>query len=114
MRIQPAGGNERTGAFYMLLASTLKRMPLGLKPFGSPREGLKTLAIAAPPRRILRMTRAILAGSQTDWLESNGCRREDHERLAVSLGSGFVLDGELYAGGEFVLENGPAIEFLVP
>jgi hypothetical protein len=54
-------GDERR--WFLVLASTLKRFPLGLKPFGEPHEGLKVLSVEAPPRRVLAAVPAVLRGA---------------------------------------------------
>ena len=100
--------------FYMLFGSTLERLPLGVKPFGAVREGLKLLAIDAPPRAMARAVGPLLRGSEAPWLERAGYHRLDTEAVRLSIESGFVLDGELYAGGEFTVRRGAPIQFVVP
>ncbi len=46
------GEETRTADRFMVLATTLKRLPFGVKPFGPPREGMKFLDVDAPPRRL--------------------------------------------------------------
>jgi hypothetical protein len=118
MRIAPAGGPRAgevlDGPQYMLLGSTLSRMPLGIKPFGAERPGLKTLRIDASPRRLVAALPALLGGTDRGWLASAGYHREDAERIDVTLNSGFILDGEMFEGGEISLRQGAAITFVVP
>lgn len=100
--------------FYMLLGSTLERLPLGLKPFGPVRSGLKLLGVDAPPRRLLLSFPAILAGSEREWLSEAGYKRTDADSLRLRIDSGFVLDGETFPGGDIMVSRGTPIEFLVP
>ncbi|MCR5880406.1 diacylglycerol kinase [Phenylobacterium sp. J367] len=52
VRLRLAGGEAEDHARFLVLSTTLERLPLGLKPFGPERPGLKTLAVDAPPRRL--------------------------------------------------------------
>jgi diacylglycerol kinase (ATP) len=102
-----------TRAWFLALASTLKRFPLGFRPFGEPHEGLKVLTVEAPPRRLPAAVAAILRGSTAPWLEGAGYRREDVGHFAVSAGGDFVLDGEIFPAGDLIVRQGPAIEFVM-
>ncbi|HEX7871668.1 MAG TPA: diacylglycerol kinase family protein [Sphingobium sp.] len=100
--------------FYLLLGSTLERLPLGLRPFGQVRAGLKLLGIDAPPRRMLLSAAALLAGSERDWLNDAGYKRADTESFRLLLDGDFILDGESFPGGDLVVTQGDPIDFLVP
>ena len=99
---------------YLLLASTLKRMPLGLKPFGPVRDGLKFLAIKAPPRRLLFFLPRLLRGSKSKKLDEVGYVREDADKVFLSIDSAIILDGERFPGGRMAVGRGAPIEFVVP
>jgi hypothetical protein len=99
---------------FLVLASTLKRFPLGLKPFGEPHEGLKVLSVDAPPSRVLRAVPAILRGRDPPWLAASGYRRDDLEAFDLNFPGDFVLDGEVFEGGEMSLRQGPELEFVIP
>lgn len=100
--------------WFIALASTLKRFPLALKPFGEPRDGLKVLAVEAPPSNLFRAVPAILVGRDPEWLAAHGYRRADVDALEVDFESHFVLDGEVYTGGALTVRRGPEFEFVVP
>lgn len=100
--------------WFLAMASTLKRFPLGLKPFGEPREGLKLIAVEAPPRRLHRALPIVLRGRDAPWLAASGYRREDPEAFDLAWPGDFVLDGEIYEGGELTVRRGPELEFVVP
>lgn len=100
--------------WFLVLASTLKRFPMGLQPFGPPREGLKVLSVEAPPRRLLPAVSAILRGRDPAWLPAAGYRRDDLTACDLNFRGGFVLDGELFDGGELSLRQGPELEFVIP
>lgn len=100
--------------WFLVMASTLKRFPLGLRPFGEPHEGLKVLTVDAPPKQLARAATAILRGSTEPWLERAGYRHHDIPELRIACGGDFVLDGEIYPGGELTVRQGPELEFLLP
>ncbi|MBN8830737.1 MAG: hypothetical protein J0G94_08950 [Sphingomonadales bacterium] len=99
---------------YLLLGSTLHDLPVGLRPFGRPREGLKFLAIKAPPRRLWHFLPSILSGRRSDWLEAHGIFRRDADYLTVSVRKSFILDGERYPGGNLTISQAAPIAFVVP
>lgn len=96
-----------------VLAATLERFPLGVKPFGS-LGGLKLAVLDHPRRRVMAMIPAIAAGWESDWLRRNGAHRCATDRIEVDLGDRFVLDGETFPAGHYVIEPGPALSFVVP
>jgi hypothetical protein len=113
--VHAAGKNAETDrARYILLASTLKRMPIGIRPFGVPRGGLKTLLVDAPPRWLAAATPLIVAGSPAAWLDRAGYHRIDTPSFDLSIDSGFILDGEVYAGGDLIVREARALSFVVP
>jgi diacylglycerol kinase (ATP) len=101
-------------ATLLLMASTLKRMPLGLMPFGPLRDGLKVLTIDAPGRRLAKALRLLVSGEIIPWLEEIGYHRRDPEEFCLSLAGEVVLDGEIYPGGDLIVRTGEPLEFLVP
>ena len=99
---------------YMLLGSTLSQMPLKIKPFGHARAGLKLLRIEASPRRMIRSLPALLGGSEPAWLAKAGYHREDATRVDLHLDNGFIMDGEVFEGGDISLRLGAPMRFVVP
>ena len=99
---------------FLLMASSLHRLPLGLRPFGKPREGLKVLVVEAPPKRLMSALPIISGGRDAPWLEACGYHRRDADSIGMNLDGEFVLDGELYPGGDLTLRLGPALEFVAP
>lgn len=114
MLVARNGGGAIDGAQYMVLASTLRQMPLGIKPFGAAREGLKMLRVEAAPRRVVAALPALLGGGSRDWLREAGYHREEATRIDLSLDGGFVLDGETFSGGDLTLREGAPVRFVVP
>ena len=100
--------------WFLVMASTLKRFPMGLRPYGEPREGLKVLSVDAPPRRLLRALPRIVRGEDDGWLEASGYHRHDVDSFDLSFEGDFVLDGELYRAGDLTVRRGPSLEFVIP
>ena len=94
------------------LRQLAQRLPI--EPFGEPREGLKVLSIAAPPRRLIEAVPVLLAGRDAPWLAKCGYRRDDLAAFEVASPGDFVLDGEIYRGGDYAVRQGPELEFVVP
>lgn len=106
------GDEETARPRFLIFASTLEQFPLGLRPFGSSRVGLKLLDIDAPPRRLAAALPVILAGREPGWLERAGYRRRTIDRMSLSGLKDFVLDGELYAGDHVEVCRGPDVVFV--
>lgn len=99
---------------YLMLASTLERLPAGLKPFGQPRPGMKTLVVDAPPRRLALTVPALLMGSEARWIEDRGYHRVDADTVEIDLAAGFILDGEIFPGGAYTLRRAAPLRFVAP
>lgn len=111
-----AGEPARAQDVFLILASTLERLPLDAQPFGPPRtDGLmRSLTVAAPPKRLLNALPVLLSGGDAPWLEGAGYRRLALEHFEVALETSFVLDGEVYHGGQLDVRAAPPVEFVVP
>lgn len=107
------GEAQAEGARFAVIATALKRLPFGLKPFGAPREGLKLLDVDAPPRRLHKALPLVLSGKVVPALEGLGYRRRDPLAVNLSGGAPFVLDGEVFDGGDLTIRLGPPLRFLV-
>lgn len=100
---------------YLLLGSTLRRLPIGLRPLGAAAPGLNILAVSAPPRLLPVAVPAILAGHEGGWLARAGYHhRHDVPPSRLTLPGGFVLDGERYAGGDYQVRAGAPVTFVTP
>lgn len=107
---QPLPMGER----FVLMATTLKRLPFGLKPFGPPTDAMKVLDVDGPPRLLLAALPTLLAGRTAPWLGRNGYRRQEAERLSISVPEPVIVDGEVFAGGQIVVRRGAPMRFLAP
>lgn len=107
-------GETQAGAErFAVVATALKRLPFGLKPFGPPREGLKLLDVDAPPKHLFKALPLVLSGKAEPKLEGMGYRRRDPSLVGLGGGAPFVLDGEVFEGGELTIGLGPSLRFLV-
>lgn len=110
-----ATGETSVRNLYLLLGSTLRRLPLGIKPLGAMGEGLDVLAADAPPRMLPAAASAIVAGHEGGWLERLGYQHgHDVPALQLKLQRGFILDGELFPGGTIDVRTGAPIRFVTP
>ena len=114
MVVRAEDGRTADRDFYLLLGSTLERLPLGLKPFGHVRPGLKLLAVDAPPKALPLYVPPLLAGSERKALAKAGYHRGDPRSFELSVERGFILDGEMYPGGDLLVRTGTPLEFIVP
>jgi hypothetical protein len=110
----PHGGHRVEGERFVLLASTLERFPLGMRPFGRGRSGLKLAIIDAPVRWMLALLPLMLSGIDRPFMRRNGFVRADVEELDLELGDRFILDGEYFPAGHYRLRQGPELRFVVP
>ena len=107
------GEETRTADRFVVMATTLKRLPLGLKPFGPPREGLKFLDVDAPPKRLPGALPALLSGRDAAWLPGLGYRRGDARSIRITTDQPLVVDGEVYDGaGGVTVVLAPSLRFL--
>ena len=119
IRLHPAdsplphsGAGERDRR-TLLLATTLEQLPMGIRPFGKPREGLKLLAWDRPRRRMIPAIPAVLAGWESRWLERMGLHRATAPGFTMRLGDQFILDGEAFPAGHYDVRPGPELTFVV-
>jgi len=108
---EPERGHEPV---FLLFASTLKRLPMGLKPLGEPSAELRLLTVTAPPRQLARALPPILSGRFPPWLEAAGYQRQVTSAFDLGLDDRFVLDGETYSGGELRVARGAELGFVKP
>lgn len=102
------------GERFVMVASTLERFPLGIRPFGTPRAGLKLAVIDAPLRWIMGLLPILLTGIDGAFLRRHGAHRFDVKALDLRLGDRFTLDGEYFPAGHYRLRQGPELRFVVP
>jgi diacylglycerol kinase family enzyme len=105
--------DTRTADRFLVLATTLKRLPFNVKPFGTPREGLKFLDVDAPPKRLPGAFPALLAGKDSAWSPRHGYRHGDASKLRITTDQPLVVDGDVYDGsGGVTVVLAPTLRFL--
>ncbi|WP_230291854.1 diacylglycerol kinase family protein [Croceicoccus sp. Ery5] len=98
----------------IMLVSTMHRLPLGVRPFGRERGGMKLLATETPiPHFLVNFWRTIRGGDDAK-LARAGIHRLDARELDIDVEDGFVLDGEVFPGGRYILREGAPIAFVTP
>lgn len=110
-RTGPGNPDER----FLSVATTFERFPLGARPFGrNVAPGMKLAVIDWPVRWVVMLVPAILFGFYSRFLTRNGAQRYSASDVELDIGGSFILDGEAFPGGRYVLEEGPQITFVVP
>jgi hypothetical protein len=99
---------------YVLLASTLENFPMGLKPFGAWRKGLKLAALDRPARRSLLRIPLIAAGRRPSDAARLGYHWAAPDSFLMTLEDRFILDGEAFPPGAYRVSQGPELRFVVP
>jgi diacylglycerol kinase (ATP) len=108
----PHSGRGDPARRELLLASTLRRMPLGIKLFGDLTEGLKLAVMDRAARRLMACMPAILAGWQPRWLERAGLHQREAEAFEMIIDDQFILDGEAFPAGSYLVSQGPELTFV--
>ncbi|WP_336985356.1 diacylglycerol/lipid kinase family protein [Altererythrobacter aquiaggeris] len=99
---------------WLLLVSTLEHFPLGMKIFGRLGSGLKLAVLDAPRRRILAALPVVLFGWDRAWMPRAGLHRRVAHEFELDLEDQFILDGEEFPGGTYIVREGPLLRFVVP
>ncbi len=109
----PCGGDH-----FIILATTLNRLVLGIWPFWDVDRGpIRMLDVSARPERLGAGLWSLLRGRAPEWLRASS----DYHSFGVGhieldLTRDFVLDGEIYPSGPsgLRLETGPSIDYFRP
>jgi diacylglycerol kinase family enzyme len=118
MAVAVDGGPVAEHPRFLVLATTLHRLMLGIWPFWGEGEGaLRYLDVAGSPRRLAAALPAVLRGRPRKWMAEEGYRSGRAETLDLTLAEPFVVDGEQFTpgpGGRVRLQAGQSIDFIVP
>lgn len=98
----------------LLFASTLERLPVGIKPFGALRGGLKIVALDQISRRTTALIPLILTGRLREGLRERGIHQVAATQFSLSIADQFILDGEAFPAGDYRIEQGPELAFVAP
>lgn len=111
----PHTGPGRADERFVIVATTFEKFPLGARPFGrNPAPGLKLAVIDWPVRWIVALLPAILFGLYGRFLARRGAQRFHAGALELELGGSFILDGEAFPAGRYILDEGPLLTFVAP
>ena len=110
----PHSGEGDPKRRQVLLASTLERFPVGIKPFGNHTRGLKLGVLDQVKRRTTLRLPFILMGTKFDDMERKGFFQRAVDSFQLTLADAFILDGAAYPGGTFDVTQGPEITFVTP
>lgn len=118
MAIARDGGGMDEGPRFLMLATTLNKLMLGIWPFwGEGEGGLHYLDIKGSPPRLASALPAVLRGRPRPWMAEAGYRSGRAEVLDMNLAQPFVVDGEQFEpgpGGQVRLRAGQSLDFIVP
>jgi len=120
LRLKPDGarlahsGQGDPNRRQLLFASTLERMPAGIKPFGHLRKGLKMAVLDQITRRTTALLPFIVAGWTPKDLRERGFHRVVTTGFAMELDEPFILDGEAFPAGRYEVSTGPELSFVAP
>ena len=82
---------------FLMLASTLNRLTMGIKPFWDEGRGdIHWLDIPAPAKRLAIGALMIALGKRRDWMVRSGYASGRAEAIDLRFDAPFVLDGEAY------------------
>ncbi|WP_232332847.1 diacylglycerol kinase family protein [Novosphingobium aquimarinum] len=111
----PHGDTGNPDERFIAVATTFEQFPLGAKPFGrNAGAGLKLGLIDYPVRRFLARLPAIIFGSSMEGWGGNAGHRLEGGPYTFDLGAAFILDGEAFPAGRYLVEEGPRLAFVVP
>lgn len=109
----PHSRHGQRGERFMIFASTLERFPLGIRPFGRPaRPGIKLGIMDWPLRWLVALLPAIMLGLRGRFLARSGAHQIDVEAIELDIGGSFILDGEAFPPGRYLLQQGPLLRFV--
>jgi hypothetical protein len=113
----PADAPE-SGPRYLVIATTLNRLALGLNPFWGGGTGpLRYTDIAAPPRGLAAAIIPVLRGRPRRWMIEAGYRSGVTAALSLRLTARLTLDGEPFRpgpDGEVRITAADSVTFLAP
>lgn len=98
----------------ILFASTLERLPAGIRPFGFLKNGLKLVAVDQISRRTTALVPLILIGKMRNGLRERGIHQLAASQFTLSIDDQFILDGEAFPAGDYLIEQGPELPFVSP
>lgn len=114
--IREDAGPAQSDSCLFLLASTLDRLLLGMRPYwGAAAAPLHVTRVREFPARFWRSLPWLLSGRGGRLKESDGYHSSNVRELELDMEDDFIVDGELYrAAGVLQLSTSEPAAFLVP
>lgn len=98
----------------IMLVSTLGALPMGMRPFGKRKSGMRTLVADAGIPHFIRNFWRTVRGGESAKLAQAGVHHLHAREYTIAVDDGFILDGEKFPGGDYVLREGAPIAFVTP
>jgi Diacylglycerol kinase catalytic domain len=100
MQIGIDAAPARNGRRFLMLATTLDSLMLGLWPFwGSGDGSIRWLVVDAPAPRLGAALSGVLLRRPWRWMAKKGYRSGRAEAIAIRMDQPFILDGEAFEAG---------------
>lgn len=116
LAISVDGAEPETRYSFALLATSLRRLMLGLWPFwGEGPGGFDVTEVAAPPRRLIRTLATAGLGRPPARAAEYGYKSAKADRVSLTLRDPFIFDGDTFAAGpdgRVELTAGPEFRFV--
>jgi diacylglycerol kinase (ATP) len=111
----PYRGTGTPDERFLAIATTFENFPLGLRLFGRHvAPGLKLAVLDSPVRWLLMLLPAMLLGFLPRFMQRAGAHRVAADAVDFDIDGAFILDGEAFPAGQYVLEEGTQLTFVVP
>ncbi len=111
----PRTGPGEHGERFIAIATTFEKFPFGARPFGRRvARGLKLIVLDWPKRWVVMLIPAMMFGLYGKFLARNGVHRVQASEVEMEIGGSFILDGEAFPAGRYILDEGPQLTFVVP
>jgi hypothetical protein len=76
--------------------------------------GLKLVAVDQISRRTTALVPLVIAGKLTKGLRERGIHQLAATQFSLSIDDQFILDGEAFPAGDYLIEQGPELAFVTP
>jgi hypothetical protein len=95
MTVDLDGVREACERYFLVLATTLRRLIFGLMPFWGDGPGqIRYTSIAYPPVRLARALVPVLRGRPRPWMGERGYQSRAVDAIAITTQDPLVIDGE--------------------
>ncbi|ANU06862.1 diacylglycerol/lipid kinase family protein [Paraurantiacibacter namhicola] len=103
-----------TATRFLMFASSLKHLPSGIAPFDHVSGPIGLAAIDRMTARLMPLILKMLRGGQSDRAQENGIHIVGADGFAFSCEKPFILDGEAFPAGDYEVDTGLTLHFVVP